>query len=190
MNSGITFDLRAERGPYAFENRHRLESVGAEEGGAVGLACGLAGAVRRQRRHRLVLGGRVGVVAERRIAGRENEPADAGLLGGPQRQQRAACVQVEVLDRVLDRVHDPRSRSQVEHRIDPVARALQRLEIADVAHHQLDVQSLEVLTGAAGEVVVHAHRVAALQQQAGKRGADEPGSAGDDRGRHRGRLDD
>ena len=58
------------------------------------------------------------------------------------------------------------------------------LVAAQLALDDLDVEPLEVRAAAGGEVVEHAHVVAALEQRAHEVRADEAGAAGDEHERH------
>ena len=122
-----------------------VHAVGAVERRAVRLADRLARAVRRERRHRLVLAGRVGAVAERGVRRREDEPADVGPPGGLERHERAARVLVEVDERLLDRLHHARARRQVKGRVAPAGGAAIRASRSRTSPtHELGAGSLEV----------------------------------------------
>ena len=82
----------------------------------------------------------------------------------------------------------PAPGRQVKGGVAPARGLDQRVEVADVAAHELGAGPLEVGGIADGEVVVHAHVVAARHQGAHQRRADEAGAAGDERPGHGGEL--
>src|SRR6185437_9273622 len=100
-----------------------VHAVGAVEGGAVRLAGGLGGAVRGERRDRLVLAGRIGVLAQGSVRRREHEPRYLGPAGGLERRQRSPAVLVEVRERIVHRLDHPGPRRQVEDDVAAASRA-------------------------------------------------------------------
>ena len=72
----------------------------------------------------------------------------------------------------------------MEEDVAALRRVAQRLKVAHIAADKLDVEPRKMVEAAGGQVVVDAHVVAVAEQFADERGADEPGAAGDQSGRH------
>ena len=82
----------------------------------------------------------------------------------------------------LDRARHRRQRTLVEDDLDAADGVVDALVAAQLALDDLDVvlETVEIGAVAGGEVVEHAHRVAALEQSADEVVADESGASGDE----------
>ena len=159
--------------------------VDAAEADAVPLRRELRDAVRRDRVARLLLRRRQ--LPARPVDGRRRREDDAAHLfvaRGEQDVQRPLDVDRARRERILHRARHRAERAEVVDGLRPAHGVVHTLVAAQLALDDLDVEAVEVRAVAGGEVVEHAHLVAALEQRADEVRADEAGAAGDEDARH------
>jgi tetratricopeptide (TPR) repeat protein len=180
----------------AVAQRDRAEPVHAREQVAVALGAELRLAVGGLGRHRVVLGGGDAppLAVDGAAGGGVHHAPGAASPRALQDVDRALHVHSRVERRVGHRAAHVDLRGQVEDHLGLGARAEvgHRVGVADVELGQLGAllqRHREVLAPAGGDVVEHGHLVAPGEQRVDQVGADEAGSAGDQRAHRRGTLE-
>src|SRR5919197_239910 len=163
--------------------RHGLERVDAAEAHAVALGGELRDRVGRDRVGRLRLDARQRArVPVHRRARRDDHAAHALVARGEEDVERALDVHRARRQRVLHGARHGRQCALVEDDLDAARRGVHALVAPQLALDELDLalDVGKVLAAPGGEVVQHAHVVAALEQAADEVRADEAGPTGDE----------